>query len=116
MLLRTGDNLPDIQRLWPEFEELVGVHGRHMFAMVDTALDSYATCTPIRPDDDPAALGLETGTLPGGSYLRGQQDRPVGSGRRHSRSQSPLTLTIWRSVCRTSTRSAASAITWSMSL
>jgi hypothetical protein len=30
--------------------------------------------------------------------------------------QSPLTLTTWRRVWRTSTRSAASAITWSMSL
>jgi hypothetical protein len=77
MLRRTGDNLADIQRLWPEFEELVGVRGRHMYAMVDTTHDSYATCTPIGPGDDPAALGLETGTMPGGAYLRGRLSGPA---------------------------------------
>jgi hypothetical protein len=77
MLRRTKDEVADIQRLWPEFEELVGVQGRHMYAMVDTTLDSYATCTPIRSDDDPAALGLETGTLPGGVYLRGRLSGPA---------------------------------------
>jgi hypothetical protein len=48
-----------------------------MYAMVDTTLDSYATCTPIRPDDDPVALGLETGTMPGGVYLRGRLSGPA---------------------------------------
>jgi hypothetical protein len=72
MLRRTADEITAIQRLWPEFETLVGVHGRHMYAMVDTAAASYASCTPIRDDDDPAALGLETGTMPGGDYLRGR--------------------------------------------
>jgi hypothetical protein len=77
MLRRTKDEIADIQRLWQVFEELVGVRGRHMYAMVDTTLDSYATCTPIRPDDDPAALGLETGTMPGGVYLRGRLSGPA---------------------------------------
>jgi hypothetical protein len=77
MLRRTKDEIADIQRLWQVFEELVGVRGRHMYAMVDTTLDSYATCTPIRPDDDPAALGLETGTIPGGVYLRGRLSGPA---------------------------------------
>jgi hypothetical protein len=77
LLRRTKDNLADIQRLWPVFEELVGVRGRQKFAMVDTSLDSYATCTTIRPDDDPAELGVETGTLPGGAYLRGRLSGPA---------------------------------------
>jgi hypothetical protein len=77
MLRRAKDKIADIQRLWPEFEELVGVRGRRMYAMVDTTLDSYATCTPIRPDDDPVTLGLETGTLPGGAYLRGRLSGPA---------------------------------------
>jgi hypothetical protein len=72
MLRRTKDEIAEIRRLWPVFEDLVGVRGRRMYAMVDTTLDSYASCTPILPDDDPAALGLETGTLPGGTYLRGR--------------------------------------------
>lgn len=70
MLDRTRDELPAIQRLWPRFEELVGLHGRKMYAMVDTQAGTYATCTPVRDGDDPDRLGLETGTLLGGWYLR----------------------------------------------
>jgi hypothetical protein len=70
MLARTRDELPAIQALWPRFEALVGVRGRRMYAMVDLEAGTYAPCTPVRPDDDPAALGLETGVLPGGWYLR----------------------------------------------
>ena len=70
MLQRTRDALPAIQELWPRFETLVGLRGRRMYAMVDLAGGTYAACTPVRGDDDPAALGLETGVLPGGWYLR----------------------------------------------
>lgn len=67
MLARTTDDVPAIQALWPRFERLTGLRGRKMYAMV--LGHSYATCTPVKPDDDPAALGLETGVLPGGWYL-----------------------------------------------
>src|SRR5258708_15524500 len=70
MLERTRDELPAIRDLWPRFETLVGVRGRRMYAMVDTAAGTYAACTPIRADDDPAALGLEAGVLTGRWYLR----------------------------------------------
>jgi len=30
----------------------------------------YRVCVQVKEGDDPAALGLETGTLPGGRYLR----------------------------------------------
>jgi hypothetical protein len=70
MLDRTRDELPAIQRLWPRFEETVGLRGRKMYAMVDTQAGTYAACTPVRDDDDPDRLGLDTGTLPGGWYLR----------------------------------------------
>ncbi len=70
MLQRTRDELPAIQQLWPRFEALVGLRGRRMYAMVDVAGGTYAACTPVRAGDDPAALGLETGVLPGGWYLR----------------------------------------------
>jgi hypothetical protein len=36
MLERTRDELPAIQQLWPRFEDLVGLRGRRMYAMVDT--------------------------------------------------------------------------------
>ena len=70
MLERTSDELPAIQQLWPRFERLVGLRGRRMYAMVDIRAGTYAACTPAREGDDPARLGLETATLPGGWYLR----------------------------------------------
>ena len=66
----TVDALPQIQQLWPEFETLVGLRGRRMFARVDEAAQTYTVCTPIKDGDDPGALGLEVGVLAGGAYLR----------------------------------------------
>jgi hypothetical protein len=68
MLERVRDELPAIQDLWPRFERLVGLRGRRMYAMVTAG--TYAACTPLRDDDDPAQLGLHSGTLPGGWYLQ----------------------------------------------
>ena len=68
MLERTRDELPAIQELWPRFERRVGLPGRRMYAMISQG--TYATCTPIKDDDDPASLGLDTATLPGGWYLQ----------------------------------------------
>ncbi len=70
MLTRSRDELPAIQQLWPRFEGLVGLRGRRMYAMVDTSAGTYAACTPIKEGDDPAGLGLDTGVLAGGWYLR----------------------------------------------
>jgi hypothetical protein len=67
----TVDDLDHIQALWPWFEDLVGLHGRKMYARVDTVAGTYTTCTPVRDGDDPVALGLAVGTLAGGRYLRG---------------------------------------------
>lgn len=66
----TVDNLPAIQQVWPQFEGLVGLRGRKMYALVRAG--TYSACTPIRRDDDPDAYGLERGVLPGGCYLRGR--------------------------------------------
>jgi hypothetical protein len=68
----TVDELPSIQKLWPAFEELVGLRGRKMFAYVDERARTYTVCTPVRPDDPADRFGLELGTLPGGWYLRGR--------------------------------------------
>jgi hypothetical protein len=70
MLERTRDELPAIQELWPRFEQLVGLRGRRMYAIVTTK--TYAACTPVKDRDDPAGLGLSTETLPGGWYLQGR--------------------------------------------
>ncbi|WP_370962297.1 GyrI-like domain-containing protein [Amycolatopsis sp. cg9] len=68
----TADDLPSIQALWPWFERLVGLRGRKMYARVDERAGTYTVCTPVREGDRPAELGLATGVLPGGRYLRGQ--------------------------------------------
>lgn len=68
----TADDLAHIQKAWPDFEQLVGLRGRKMYALIDTAQDSYTVCTPVRDGDDPDALGLQVGTLHGGWYLRGR--------------------------------------------
>jgi hypothetical protein len=68
----TVDDLAHIQEIWPPFEHLVGLRGRKMYAYADLRLNTYTVCTPVREDDDPESFGLETGTLPGGSYLRGR--------------------------------------------
>ncbi len=73
VMLRTcNDELLEIQRLWPEFEALVGLRGRKMYATVDVAAGTYTTCTPLRPEDDPGSLPLSVGELPGGRFRRGR--------------------------------------------
>jgi hypothetical protein len=68
----TVDDLPHIQEIWPSFERLVGLRGRKMYARADLSLNTYTVCTPVRDTDDPGSLGLGTGKLPGGTYLRGR--------------------------------------------
>jgi len=68
----TVDDLPHIELIWPSFEELVGLRGRKMYARVDTGLDTYTVCTPVRGEDRPDDYGLQVGTLAGGWYLRGR--------------------------------------------
>jgi hypothetical protein len=67
-----ADELPEIQRLWPRFEALVGLRGRRMYAVADLASGTYSTCCLLRPGDDPRDLGLDEGELPGGRFLRGR--------------------------------------------
>ncbi len=72
MLATCADDLTAIQQLWPRFEELVGLRGRRMYAVVDVVAGTYTTCTPLRPDDDPDAFGLEVGEMDGGRFHRGR--------------------------------------------
>jgi hypothetical protein len=72
MAQTTVDDLAHIQQVWPPFEELVGLRGRKMYALIDTSQDTYSVATPVRDGDDPGRLGLQVATLPGGWYLRGR--------------------------------------------
>ena len=72
MARETVDEASHIQALWAAFEDLVGLAGRKMYALVDTTRGTYTTCTPPRDGDDADLLGLAVGVLPGGRYLRGR--------------------------------------------
>ncbi|MFD8924396.1 hypothetical protein [Streptomyces mirabilis] len=68
----TVDELTHIQRLWPSFEQLVGLRGRKMYAQIDERQNTYTVCTPVKEHDSPDRLGLQLGTLAGGWYLHGR--------------------------------------------
>ena len=70
MFLRTQDEPVQIRRGWERLEALVGLRGRKFFGAFDASTKEYRVCVQVREDDNPAALGLESGTLPGGRYLR----------------------------------------------
>lgn len=67
-----ADEFSQITQLWPSFERLVGLRGRKMYARVDERANTYTVCTPVRDDDHPDELGLGSGMLRGGWYLRGR--------------------------------------------
>jgi integron-associated effector binding protein len=70
MFLRVADELPEMQRAWPRLEQLVGMKGRKFYGAFHPSTHEYWVCTEVKDEDEPEALGLETGTLPGGRYLR----------------------------------------------
>ena len=60
-----------IQAGWPDFEtRFDSRRGRRMMAVVYPEDAVYRLATAMRDDDDPDALGLEMGALPGGAYLQ----------------------------------------------
>ncbi|PWU24887.1 MAG: AraC family transcriptional regulator [Candidatus Rokuibacteriota bacterium] len=70
MFLRTEDEQLDMGRGWERLEALVGLRGRKFFGAFYPTTGEYRVCVETREGDDPATLGLESCTLPGGRYLR----------------------------------------------
>lgn len=76
MFLRVPDEQSAITAGWAELEQIVGsLRGRKFYGVFyDRALldgpAEYHACVQARDDDDPAKLGLEVGTIPGGRYAR----------------------------------------------
>ena len=71
MFRSAGDEQAAITRAWSDLESAVGsLRGRRFFGVFDEAKHEYRACAELRAGDDPAALGLETGTLAGGRYAR----------------------------------------------
>jgi len=69
MFKRVADEGSAISRAMREVEQTVGLRGRKYFGAFDDD-GEYRICVQLREGDDPQALGLELGTLPGGRYAR----------------------------------------------
>jgi len=67
--VRVPDGLEHIRRAWDELEAVVALRGRHFYGAFDPVANDYRACVEVRVGDEPAP-GLESGTLPGGRYLR----------------------------------------------
>jgi len=67
--VRVPDGLEGIRRAWNELEAVVDPHGRHFYGAFDPVADDYRACVEVR-DGDELVPSLESGTLPGGRYLR----------------------------------------------
>jgi len=76
MFLRTEDNVEDIRRGWARLEQIVPLRARKFYGAFHADSRGYWVCTQLQEGDDPSALGLEQGALPGGRYalarLRGE--------------------------------------------
>jgi hypothetical protein len=67
--VRVPDGLPHIRRAWDELEAVVALRGRHFYGAYDPIADDYRACVEVQEGDE-LVPGLESGTLPGGRYLR----------------------------------------------
>ena len=67
--VRVRDELADIRRAWNELETVVELCGRRFYGAFDPVANDYRACVEVREGDE-LAPGLESGTLPGGRYLR----------------------------------------------
>jgi len=63
------DALEHIRSAWDELEAAVPLRGRHFWGAYDPIADDYRACVEVRSGDE-VVPGLESGTLPGGRYLR----------------------------------------------
>jgi len=69
MFKRVADEVTAIGRGMQEVEEAVGLRGRKYYGAFNND-GEYRICVQLREGDDPHALGLEVGSLPGGRYVR----------------------------------------------
>jgi hypothetical protein len=71
MYLDVAFDVDAIQAGWPEFESrFTSLRGRKLMALVFPERAVYRLATLMRDEDDPDALGLSMGVLPGGPYLQ----------------------------------------------
>jgi len=69
--IRVPDGLKEIGHAWNELEAVVSLRGRHFYGAYDPVADDYSACVEVR-EGDALVPDLESGSLPGGRYLRGR--------------------------------------------
>jgi Integron-associated effector binding protein len=67
--VRVPDGLEHIRRAWDQLEAVVALGGRHFYGAFDPVANDYRACVEVREGDE-LVPGLESGTLPGGRYVR----------------------------------------------
>jgi len=67
--VRVPDGLASIRRAWDELEAVVPLRGRHFYGAFDPVANDYCACVEVGEADE-LVPDLESGTLPGGRYLR----------------------------------------------
>jgi hypothetical protein len=78
MYLDVAFDVEAIQEGWPAFESrFTSLRGRTMMAVVFPERGIYRLATAMRDEDDPDALDLDMGALPGGEYLLLRLDGPA---------------------------------------
>jgi len=70
MFIRTPDDVEAFGPAFERLEQLVGLRGRKYYGAFYPHEKEYRACVEVKEGDDAQALGLESGTLPGGRYLR----------------------------------------------
>lgn len=70
MFLRAPDEVEKFAPLFTTIEDLVGLRGRKFYGAFYLAAHEYHVCVETKAGDDAVALGLESGVLPGGGFLR----------------------------------------------
>jgi hypothetical protein len=70
MFILVRDDVAEMGPAWQRLEELVGTRGRRFFGAFYPSSKEYRVCVQLKEGDEPEALGLDMGTLPGGCYLR----------------------------------------------
>jgi hypothetical protein len=68
--MRTPDDVEAFGAAFGRLERLVGLRGRKYYGAFYPREKEYRACVVMQEGDDPDALSLESGTLPGGRYLR----------------------------------------------
>ena len=70
MFKRVADEPASISRGMADVENAVGLRGRKYYGAFDADGSEYRVCVELQEGDDPEAIGLEVGMLPGGRYAR----------------------------------------------